>query len=259
MYKPWLERMDGFRIFGNLYFVGCRGASSHIIDTGSGLIMLDTGYPQTLYLIIENIYKIGFRTQDIKYIIHSHGHYDHLGATKALVELTGAKTFLGAGDREYANGKADLTWAKELGHTYYEMFEPDCLLYDKDVIELGNTKIACVASPGHTPGTMSYFFDVTDGKRIYRAGTHGGTGINTLQAEFLDRYGLSYDCRKDFMETLERLKKEKVDIFIGNHVWNNDTIGKYERMQKGEANPFVNPGEWQRFLKKTQREAATLF
>ena len=128
MNRPWGSYMEPFRIKGNLYFVGCYAASSHLIETGEGLILIDTGYPQNLYQVIHNVYKLGFDIKDIRYIIHSHGHYDHLGGTKALLELTGAQTFIGKGDEDYANGKADLTWAKELGFTYYEAFEPDVIM-----------------------------------------------------------------------------------------------------------------------------------
>ncbi len=243
--------MPPFRIFGNLYFVGTHPASSHLIDTGDGLILLDSGYPQTLYLVLENIRTLGFSPCDLKYIIHSHGHYDHLGATRALVELTGAKTFIGRQDAAYANGKLDLTWARELGHEYYEQFEPDVLLEDGDRISRGNTEVLCLHTPGHTPGTMSYFFPVSDGIHIYRAGMHGGVGTNSMSKEFLDRYGLSYDCRKQFLDGLDRLKQEKVDIFIGNHVWNNDTRGKYERMREQSYNSFINENDWLEFLKKS--------
>lgn len=246
--------MPPFCIFGNLYFVGTYPASSHLLDTGKGLILLDSGYPQTLYLVLENIRKLGFSPYDIKYILHSHGHYDHLGATKALVELTGAKTIIGTADAPYANGTVDLTWARELGYEYHEVFEPDILLADEDRITLGNIDILCLHTPGHTPGTMSYFFDVTDGACTYRAGMHGGVGTNSMTKNFLDQYGLSYECREKFLKGIERLKNQKVDIFIGNHVWNNDTCGKYERMQNGEKNPFIAPEEWAIFLKKSAQK-----
>ena len=55
MKKPWEGSFDPFRIFGNLYFVGTPPASVHIVDTGEGLIMLDTGYQQSLYMVIDNI------------------------------------------------------------------------------------------------------------------------------------------------------------------------------------------------------------
>lgn len=103
MKTPWIGYIKPFRMFGGLYFVGAKPAATHIIDTGDGLILLDSGYPQSLYLVTEGIREMGFSPMDIKYIIHSHGRYDYLGATKAIVELTDAKTFIGEQDVPYAN------------------------------------------------------------------------------------------------------------------------------------------------------------
>ncbi len=244
MQKPWLGYVKPLRIWGNLYFVGTRPASTHIIDTGEGLIMLDSGYQQSLYLVLHNMHLLGLNPLDLKYIVHTHGHIDHFGATRAIVELTGAKTFLGRADRGYANGKLDLSYAKELNMNFSETFEPDILLDDGDVIELGNTKITAVATPGHTPGAMSYFFNVYKKNKVMRAGLHGGMGINTLSREFLDKYCLPYSLRDDFVKSMKKLNEEKVDIFLGNHMQHNKTEEKAERVVKGETDAFINPDEW---------------
>ena len=88
-------KMEPFRIIGNVYFVGTFPASSHLIDTGEGLILIDTGSSDTLFLLINSIYKLGFSPYDVKYIIHTHWHGDHTEATAAFCHLTGAKTYIG--------------------------------------------------------------------------------------------------------------------------------------------------------------------
>ena len=243
--KPWGGFFPAFRVFGNLYFVGTQPASTHILDTGEGLIMLDSGYQHSLYIVIHNMYSMGLSPVDLKYILHTHGHIDHFGATRALVELTGAKTALGKEDRAAANGTADLSYAKELGMEFNETFEPDVLLKDGDRISLGNTEITALATPGHTAGAMSYFFDVTDGRRTLRAGLPGGIGTNTLCRSYLDKYGLSYDCRDRFFAAMDKLKNEKVDIFLGNHMKHNNTPEKYKKLVSGMEDAFVNSFEWE--------------
>ena len=225
MLEPWRVKniVKPFRIWGNLYFVGTEPASVHIIDTGEGLIMLDTGYQQTLYLVIHNMHLLGLKPEDLKYIVLTHGHIDHIGGARSLQELSGAKIVLGRPDREYVNGENDLTYAKEYEMTFYETFEPDVLIDDGDKIRLGNTEITAVATPGHTPGAMSYFFAVSDGERTMRAGLHGGMGVNTMTSDYLDRYNLPYSLRDDFKNAMKRLNEEKVDIFLGNHMQHNDT------------------------------------
>ena len=93
-----MNHIKPFKICGNIYFVGTEPASSHLIATEEGLILLDSGYPQTLHHVIESIWELGFDPREIRCVIHSHGHYDHLGATRALLELADAETFLGAED-----------------------------------------------------------------------------------------------------------------------------------------------------------------
>ena len=252
LFHPWEGYVKPFQIFGNLYFVGTIPASTHLIDTGDGLIVIDPGYPQSLYLVIDNIYKLGFPVKDIKYIICTHGHYDHLGAARALSELTGAKTFIGKEDVTYANGMEDLTWARELGTEYHEAFEPDVLLSDNDRIKLGNTEILCKAAPGHTPGTMAFFFHVTDGTQTLRAAMHGGVGRNSMMKKFLDKYQLSYETREKFIPAIDAMLDEKVDILLGNHVGNNDTIGKSLKMTN-DYNPFIDNTAWKDFLILTKK------
>lgn len=259
MDTPWVHYMEPFKIKGNLYFVGCWAASSHLLDTKDGLVLIDTGYPQNLYLLLYSVHKLGFDIRNVRHIVHSHGHYDHLGATKALVELIGAKTYIGRGDEHYADGSLDLTWAKELGYRdYYEEFIPDVIMEDGDVLDFGDTKIEIVSTPGHTPGTVSMFFDVTEDGKTYKVGTHGGVGVNSMATDFLNQYGLSFDCRDKFLDGIERLKKRQVDIFIGNHVWNNDTQGRYARMMAGDADAFVDPKAWYTFLEECAEKVREL-
>lgn len=252
--KPWSDSFPPFQIFGNLYYVGTIPTSVHLVDTGDGLIVFDTGYQASLYLIIDNIYRMGFDPHQIKYIFLTHGHIDHLGGARSLKELTGAEIAIGEADRDYANGKLDLTYAKEFGMCYRETFEPDIMLNDGDWLSIGNTVIRTVATPGHTPGAMSYFFSVTDGEKTFTAALHGGAGTNTMSREFLDRYGLSYSCRSDFKRSMDRLSNEQADIFLGNHMWQNHTPEKYKRLRAGDRLAFVDPKELAEYSQSAKQD-----
>ena len=250
--KPWDGYITPGKIFGNLYFVGTVPSSVHLVDTGDGLILIDAGYLDNLYLTVHNIHALGFDPMNIKYILLSHGHYDHTNGAEALARLTGAKTLLGTADLPLVSG--------ELNHfalpTY--PFKPDILLQDGDIITLGNTSVRCVSSPGHTDGVMSFFFDITDGTRTLRAGMHGGVGLNTLNRDFLTRNALPFENREKYFATLAKLEREHVDVFIGNHVGNNDTVGKLNAMAADGQNPFVDPSAWGAFLAQCRTNLETL-
>lgn len=181
-----LGDMKPFRMAGNLYFVGTCKASSHLIDTGDGLILIDTGYEETAEVVIESVTELGFDVRDIRYILHSHGHCDH------------------------------------------------------------------------TEGTTSFFFNVEDGGKGYRAGMFGGAGTNQLKKDFLDQQGCSWLNRGLFFSSIDRLKKEHVDIFVGNHAWNNRTRENYELMLTAGHNPFIDDSRWLPFLEKCERDLWTV-
>jgi metallo-beta-lactamase class B len=256
---PWRFRVAPFRIAGNLYYVGNADVSSHLIDTGDGLILIDTAFPQTVYLLLESIRRLGFDPDDICLIVHCHGHYDHFGGTRALVELTGARTALGEADIEILTSRPDLSWAPEYGVPFYETFEVDEPLTDGQVVSLGDTTIECVNVPGHTPGSMSLLFEVTEGGRSLAAGLHGGPGLNTLSEAYLAQYGLSMERRVDYLGSLKRVGQRTVDIHLGGHPEQNDTLGKRARMRDGEVNPFIDASCCPRYLAELEANARTEF
>lgn len=229
-----MTKMTPFRMIGNIYFVGTYEASSHLIDTGDGLILIDTGYEENADTVVESMTALGFDIADVKYILHSHGHYDHTNATyKILEKAPGAKTYLSFKDIKYIKN-----------------FTPDFDICDGDVIKLGNTEILCLFTPGHTEGSVSFFINVTEGGKTYRAAMFGGSGTNQLKKAWMHDYDVPYLCRGQFFDSVERLLREPVDVMIGNHSWQNRTPEKYEMMATAEQNPFIDPTEWTAYLKK---------
>lgn len=229
IYKtPRLGRMEPFKIINGVYYVGTYQACCYLIDTGDGLIMIDPGYYNTAYLVINNIYKLGFKPTDIKYIINTHWHWDHTESTADFSDLFDAKTIIGENDVESVS-------------TY---FIPDITVKEGDTLTLGNITIEFLETPGHTKGTISLFFNVIDNGKTYRVGTYGGAGANTLVKGAFD-----YDnCREDYRASLHRLMKEKVDVFIGNHCWNNDTYYKSLKLINTGVNDFIDDSIWNKFL-----------
>lgn len=237
-----------FKMLGNLYFIGSRAVSVHLIDTGEGLIMIDTGFPHMQQQILESMRLLGFDPSDIRILLHSHGHYDHIGNTAYFKALSGAKTYISRVDNDIVNGQRRLSWAEELGYAPLPAFDCDVLLEDGDVLALGNTRIACRLAPGHTEGTMCFFFELEDGERRLRAAMHGGVGTNSMERVFLESHSLPLELRSIFRRDLHALAEIPVDVVLGNHPDQNDTEGKLHRIQAGERNACIDPDEWRRFL-----------
>jgi|GEM_PF-279705 len=231
-----------FKLFGNIYFVGEYRASSHLIDTGAGLILMDTGYAETADIIMDNMKALGFDIKDVKIILHSHGHSDHTFGTKKLLEHCTAETYLAKEDIRYIGYEDEVVTDKT-------EFVPTHYYSDGDVIKLGNTEILCRHTPGHTVGTYSFFWNAEENGKIYRAGTFGGAGVGQMKTKYLRDRDLYYFQRGMFYESLDALSKEKVDVFIGNHCWNNDTYGRYQKSLESEKNPFIDSKIFGKFIK----------
>ncbi len=232
------NKVTPFRMIGNIYYVGSSKYSCHLIDTGEGLILIDTGCEANAPMIVESMTQLGFSVADVKYIVHSHGHYDHSQASAEIVRLSGAKTWLHREDLRYLDGK----------------FVPDHYIEDGDVLILGNTKMEFVHAPGHTLGTVAIFFDVAVDGKNYRAGMFGGAGTNQLKRRYLKDRGLSYLQRVMFFESVEMLKKYRVDIPLGNHPWHNHTLKKAELLATAKENPFIDPQLWGTFLEELEEK-----
>lgn len=246
---PEKYRVPPFRIYGNLYFVGNKSVGAHLMDTGEGLVLFDTTYPTTAAMLIQSIWELGFDPRDIRCLIHTHGHFDHFGGTALLKEISGAKTYLGEGDAVMFKERPELALTEGSGCKYFEPFVPDEVMKDGDVITLGNTSIRIASTPGHSDGVISFFTEIEeDGIRL-AAGMHGGAGMNTMCRTFIERYQNGH-CRKEFLEGLDRVYNEKVDIMLGNHTGQNRTVEKRQYMlaHPEETNPFIDPSEWKRYL-----------
>ena len=130
-------------------------------------------------------------------------------------------------------------------------FIPDVFVKDYDFIELGNTKIECVTTPGHTDGVQSHFWTTPSG---YRIGLYGGAGFGAMGTRKLRKRGFSdaevKKWQRIFAESIDKVWDRKVDVVLGNHPFHADLFEKYERVLKGDQNAFIDPTEWHRMLQE---------
>ena len=152
------------RIFGNTYLVGTCGISSILITDPAGDILIDGGTEEDADLIAENIVALGFRLTDVKYILHSHEHFDHVGGIAKLQRLTGAQLVASAGARAALNSGIPSTGDPQAA--LKQTFPPahvDRIVTNGEQIRLGNTVVIAMATPGHTPGALTWHWGSCQG------------------------------------------------------------------------------------------------
>src|SRR5205809_2244316 len=88
---PYSQPEEAFRLIGNIYYVGAKNIASYLIVTPQGDILVDTGTTEMTPVITANVEKLGFKLRDIKIMLSSHAHFDHIGGHAAMKKLTGAK------------------------------------------------------------------------------------------------------------------------------------------------------------------------
>jgi len=252
--NPAISYVEPFQIADNLYYVGDKQVCIHLIDTGDGLILLDSGFPCATYLLIESIWRAGFDPKNVKWILHTHGHFDHFGAAEAFRTLYGTKS---------AISRVDARALKELPHRahldlsalpYARIPTFDRELEDGEIFELGNTKIRCVLTPGHTPGVLSFFFNVTWEGKTYLAGLFGGAGRNAMSRPYTS-HNMEPEHAADMMlDSIAHIWNEPVMVHLGNHPGNNKTMQKRAKQLEEGGNPFIAPNSWHTFLTELKED-----
>jgi metallo-beta-lactamase class B len=256
MAKVWLNQearyVEPFRMFGNLYYVGDDWVCAHIVDTGDGLLLFDAGNcgNGATAMLIQAIWEAGFNPRDVKWLVLSHGHVDHIGAANFFRRMFGTKLYLGAPDAKMFRERPEFSMIQDSSDCLDELFEPDVEIHDGEVIQFGNTQVQFYLVPGHTEGVIACFFNVNDGNDIKRVGYFGGFGFNTLQKDFLIEFGdPEMKMRDAYLASIEKVRDEAVDIFMPNHTVNVDLMNKRKYMieHPGE-NPFVDSTAWKKYL-----------
>ena len=208
--------IEPIKLSPHVFYVGGNWVGATLIDTEDGLILIDCGMPAQLHIIFEGIRKLGYDPKDIKKVLISHGHYDHVGAAKAVIEYTGAKLY-GAKEDLGAFEGTDLVALRNRGEPYSGVTPDEFFSNDKPIV-LGKMTIKTMLTAGHTPGTTSFFFDDHDSEgNVLRLGLHGGLGLNTLTPRSPDDMPRVKQVRKSYRSNVELLKTFPIDVTCSNH------------------------------------------
>jgi glyoxylase-like metal-dependent hydrolase (beta-lactamase superfamily II) len=142
----------------NCYLIGKQGGEGAVIDPGAS--------PEKIIEVIEET------NIDVRKIINTHGHFDHIGANKFIKDKTGAEIFIHKGGKDFL---VDST--KNLSaHMSLDIISPsaDVLLEEGDIIKVGEFELEVFSTPGHSPGGICLYNESEDvlfsGDTIFRTG-----------------------------------------------------------------------------------------
>ena len=216
------------KVVGNIYFVGTADLGTYLVTTPEGHILINTDYESTVPEIRKGVTDLGFKFTDIKIILGSHAHGDHMEGDAMVKELTGARVMAMEEDvpalkRITPGGKA---------HPI------DRILHDGDEVKLGGSVLTAHLTPGHTKGCTTWSMKATEAGKTYDVVIVCSVGWNPgyVLVNNKDYPQISDDYVRSFA-TLRRLP---CDIFLAAHGGFYDLAGKYARLGKGGPNPFLD-------------------
>ncbi len=245
--------VEPFRVIGNVHYVGPSGVSSFLIATPEGHILIDTGFEATVPLIREGVAKLGFRPEDIKILLSSHAHFDHVGGHARMKELTGASIVMSAADADLLahGGKGDVVpLGDELAS--YPPARADRIVRDGETVTLGGTTLTAHLTPGHTKGCTTWTMDVAEGGKTYRVVFYGSTTV--LPGVKLVGNPVYSAIADDFAASFRTLKSLPCDVFLAPHGAMFGLEEKARRLKAGEpSNPFIDPDGYRGFVERSER------
>jgi metallo-beta-lactamase class B len=213
--ENWSQPYEPFRLAGNLYYVGTYDLACYLITTPKGHILINTGLAASAPMIQKNVETLGFKFNDIRILLATHAHYDHVAGMAQIKKETGATMMINEQDAPVLadGGNSDYVLGGK-GPTFPPV-KADRLLHKQDTIRLGGMQIIPLHHPGHTKGATSFLFDVKDSTRTWRV-------LIANMPTILDETKLSGmpgypNVGKDYAYTLDAMKKVHFDIWFASH------------------------------------------
>ncbi len=214
--RGWNEPAEPMTVVGPIHFVGTKGLTAWLITTSEGHLLLNTGMPPSGPLIEASIKQLGFKPEDVKWLLTCHAHIDHVGGLAYLKRITGAQVV--AMDTEVellqSGGKTDFNYGA-IAEMQFEPVTVDRVIRDGEKVALGDVTLTARKTAGHTRGSTTWVTSVTEGGRAYTVVFADGTSVNPgyrLVKEPSYR-GIADDYRRTF-DTLGALKP---DIWLTPH------------------------------------------
>jgi metallo-beta-lactamase class B len=229
------------KIIGNVNYVGTVTLNSYLITTPQGHILINTNFEDTVPLLRESVEKLGYKMTDIKTILGSHAHGDHMQGDALVKEMSGGAMVMAM--------EQDVPALKAMKAPSGKPHPIDRVLKDGDQVTLGGTTLTAHLTPGHTRGCTTWTMRTTEGGRTYDvviacAGLQQGARlVNNKDYP---------EIAEDFAKSIKTYKTLPGDVFLGAHSWFFDLAGKYKRLGSG-ANPYVDPAGYKAWVDNQEK------
>jgi metallo-beta-lactamase class B len=246
--KPFPEH----HVIGNVYYVGSTEYASYLITTPQGHILINSSFESTVPWIRASVEKLGFKFSDIKILLTSHAHADHVAGNALVQELTGAKAMVMEPDVELVRNGGHNDFNYDDGFAF-KPSRVDRVLHDGDEVKLGGTVLTAHLTPGHTKGCTTWTLKAKENGKDYDVVIVGSPNVNPgYKLVGNAKYPQIAD---DFAHTFEVLKSLHCDVFLGAHGSYYGMDEKYQKLQGHPAkNPFIDPAGYHAYV--TEREQA---
>ena len=221
-YDDWDKPAPPVRIHANTYLVGTCGISAILVTGTAGHILIDAGTEAGADLIARNISLLGFKLRDVKYLLHSHEHLDHVGGIARLQRLTGAQLIASEAASAVLNSGLPRAADPQAGmHPPFPAARVDRTIADGGTVRLGNLMLTAIATPGHTPGALSWHWGSCDsGVCLRMVYADSLTPISGARYRFSDHP----DYVAAFRGGLRKLAATACDIVMTPHPSASDMI-----------------------------------
>ena len=244
-FRAFFEPAEPFHVVGPIHFVGTADLGVYLITTKAGHILIDGAMPASAGLLETGVRKLGFEPREIRVLLTTQAHVDHVGTLAHFKKLSGAQVAVMAPDHELlkSGGKADYLFAEQPA-MHFDAVSADRVLKDGDVVELGGVRLVARLTPGHTRGTTTWITSVEDAGRTYQVVFPGSTSVNpgTRLVKNPSYPGIADDYRRSF-RLLESLKP---DIVLAAHAGFFDRDAKRARAKSEGVRAWVDPDGFQR-------------
>jgi metallo-beta-lactamase class B len=224
------------KVIGNVYYVGSESLATFLVTTPQGHILINSDFEATVPVIRSGVEKLGFKFTDVKILVGSHAHGDHMEGDALVKELTAAQVV-----------------AMEQDVPALRLMKPgnkphpiDRVIKDGEEVKLGGTTLVAHLTPGHTKGCTTWTLKTQEAGKTYDVVIVCSVGVNPGYVLVGNK---DYpQIAEDYVRSFKILRSLPCDVFLGAHGNFYNLAEKYPKLAEGKSNPFIDPAGYRAYI-----------